>query len=118
MLNYKYIIRLTIGLMLSIIVIGASSSSFAAAPYDCYAVSPGPVVKMFERPHTKSVVVNTLGIHNTYPVIDIDKTPSELEPEGAYVLWLLLEPQDGTPSGWVMYNDVVVFGTQCNKFGI
>lgn len=116
MLNHKFIIRLIIGLMLSLIVI--SSSTFAGDTVECYAVTPGPIVDMHERPHTKSIVVNTLESNDTYPVVAIRKTPSELEPEGAYVLWLLLEPQDGTPSGWVMYNDVIVFGSECNKFGI
>lgn len=115
MLNYKFIGRLMIGLVLTLIVIG---SSFASDTVECYATSPGPIVKMFERPHTKSIVVNTLGVDDVYRVIDIKKTPSELEPEGASDLWLHLDPEDGTPDGWVQYVNVIVFGSECNKFGI
>jgi len=113
MLNHKFIIRLTVGLML---LLSISSSAFAGAPIACYATSAGPIVDMYERPHTASVVVNTLSITETHPVIDARKLPSELEPEGAGVLWLLLEPLDGSARGWVMYPEVIVFGSECDKF--
>ena len=115
MLNYKFIIRLAIGLILSILVVG---SSFASGTVDCYATWQGVPVDMHKRPHTQSGVVNVLDNNDVYPVTDITKAPSELEPEGYYDLWIYLEPQDGTEPGWVRYAEVYVFGSECNKFGI
>ncbi len=115
MRNYKIIITLAIALILSML---ATTSAFAYEKVDCFAMAPGAPVSMYERPHTQSVIVNTLDMNETYRIADITKTPSELEPEGAYVLWLYLRPEDGTKPGWVMYTDVFVFGAECNKFGL
>ena len=115
MRNHKIIISLAIALILSMF---ATSSSFAYEKVDCFAMAPGVPVSMHERPHTQSVVVNTLDMNDVYRIIDITKAPSELEPEGAYVLWLYLMPHDGTEPGWVLHTNVFVFGTECNKFGL
>ena len=114
MLNLKVIARLIVATMLSLLVVG---SAFAGVSDTCYATSAGPIVDMHEKPHTASTVVNTLSIHETHLVVGARKIPSELEPEGAHVLWLLLKPLDGSASGWVMYPQVIVFG-DCSKYGI
>lgn len=115
MLSLKSIARLVIAMMLSLLVIG---SAFSLGPQPCTATSPGPVVKMYEKPHTQSAVVNSLTVDDHYLVVDITKVPSELEPEGAYALWLLLKPTNGTARGWVPYGDVIVSGDTCYKFGL
>lgn len=115
MINLKFIARLIIGMMLSMLVLG---SAFSLDPLPCSATSPGPDVNMFEKAHTQSTVVNILTVDDIYRIADINKLPSELEPEGTNVLWLFLAPADGTASGWVLYSEVVVVGDNCDKFGL
>jgi|GEM_PF-3849256 len=115
MLNLKTIVRLIVAMMMSLLIVG---SVFSLGPQPCSATSPEPVVKMFEKPHTQSAVVNVLTVDDHFPVVDVTKIPSELEPEGAYDLWLLLKPDNGTARGWVKYYDVIVSGDTCDKFGL
>jgi len=114
MLNFKVIARLIIATMLSLLVVG---SAFSLGPGSCTATSPGPVVKMYEKPSIHATVVNVLTVDHVYRVIDATKLPSELEPEGNYELWLYLKPNNGTPRGWVRYSEVIVAG-DCSKYGI
>ena len=112
----KFLIRISVGLLLLLLVMVSSTS---AQETFCLATpDDGVSVNLRELPEPGATVVNRLEVRQFEPVDDgvPGKMPSELEPEGIGFWWLHITPVDGSADGWVYVSEVALYGDSCDDY--